>query len=77
MDKHARQMIFETSSIKAGKVSMNGRKMTWQCIHIFDATNENDLEVAIEVLRKGTHIDKGEEDRSDRTGANLRMRAAS
>ena len=36
---------------------------------IFDATEENDLGVAMEVLRKGTHIDKDEEERSDRTGA--------
>ena len=36
---------------------------------IFGATDENDLEVAMEVLRKGTHIDKDEEDPSDRTGA--------
>ena len=28
---------------------------------IFGATDENDLEVAMEVLRKGTHIDKDEE----------------
>ena len=37
--------------------------------HIFGATEANDLEVALEVLRKGTLIDKDEEDRSDRTGA--------
>ena len=30
----------------------------------------------MEVLRKGTHIDKDEEDRSDRTGAYREMRAA-
>ena len=36
---------------------------------IFEATDENDLEVALEVFRKGTHIEKDEEDRSDRTGA--------
>ena len=35
---------------------------------IFGVTDENDLEVAVEVLREGTHIDKDEEDRSDRTG---------
>ena len=28
---------------------------------IFGATDENDLEVAMEVLRKGTHTDKDEE----------------
>ena len=37
--------------------------------HIFSATNENDLEVAMEVFCRGAHIDKDEEDRSDRTGA--------
>ena len=36
---------------------------------VFDATDENDLEVAREFLQKGTHIDKDEEDRSDHTGA--------
>ena len=34
---------------------------------IFGATDENDREVAMEVLGKGTHIDKDEEDLSDRT----------
>ena len=33
------------------------------------ATDENDLEAAMEVLRRGTHIDKDDEERSDRTGA--------
>ena len=36
---------------------------------ISGATDENDLEVAMKVMRKGTHIDKDEEDRSDRTCA--------
>ena len=36
---------------------------------IAGATDENDLEVVMEVWRKGTHIAKDEEDRSDRTGA--------
>ena len=40
------------------------------------ATEEYDLEVAMEVLRKGTHIDKDEEDRSDRTGVYSGMSAA-
>ena len=40
-------------------------------------TDENDLEVAMEVLRKGTHsIDKDEKDRSDRTGAYRGISAA-
>ena len=44
-------------------------------IQIFGATDENDLEVAM-VLREGTHIDKDEEDQSDRTDAYLGMSAA-
>ena len=36
---------------------------------IIRATDENDLEVAMEVLRKRTHIGKDDDDRSDRTGA--------
>ena len=43
---------------------------------IFEATDENDFEVAIEVLRVGTHIDKNEEERSDRVGSYRGMRAA-
>ena len=43
---------------------------------IFGATDENDLEDAMEVLRKGTPIDKDEEDLSDRTGANRGMSTA-
>ena len=40
---------------------------------MFDATNQNDLEIAMEFLRTGTHIEK---DRSDRTGAYRGMSAA-
>ena len=54
-------MVFETSS--KSRKSWNGRKMGWQCIPNFGATEENDLEVAMEVFLKGTHIDKDEEDR--------------
>ena len=43
---------------------------------MFGARDENDLEVAMEVLRKGTHIDKNEDDRSARAGAWRRMSAA-
>ena len=32
------------------------------------ATDENDLDLAIAVFREGTHIEKEEEDRSDRVG---------
>ena len=42
----------------------------------FQIFGENDLEVAMEVLRKGTYIYKDEEDRSDRTGAYRGMSAA-
>ena len=36
---------------------------------MFGATDENNLEVAMEVMREETPIDKDEEDQSDRTGA--------
>ena len=36
--------------------------------HMFDATDENDFEVAMVVLRGGTHIDNDEEERSARVG---------
>ena len=42
----------------------------------FGATDENDLEVAMEVLHEGAHIDKDEEDRIDRTGAYRGMSTA-
>ena len=35
---------------------------------ILGATDENDLEVAMVVLRGGTHIEKDEEERSARAG---------
>ena len=67
-------MMFEASS-KTGRVGMDER---WHGseFQIFDATDENDLEVAMEVLRKGTHIDKDEEDRSECTGTYRGMSAA-
>ena len=34
-----------------------------------EATDENDLDLAISVFRVGTHSDNEEEDRSDRVGA--------
>ena len=43
---------------------------------IFEATDENDFEVTMEVLRAGTHIDKNEEERSDRVGTYCGIRAA-
>ena len=41
---------------------------------IFEATDENDLEAAMVVLRRRTHIGKDEEDRSVRAGTYLGMR---
>ena len=41
---------------------------------ILGATDENDLEVAMVVLRGGTHIEKDEEERSARAGTYLEMR---
>ena len=44
--------------------------------HIFEATDEKDLEVGMMVLRGGTHIDKAEEERSARAGTYFGMRYA-
>ena len=41
---------------------------------IFEATDENDLEAAMVVLRGGTHIEKNEEEWSARAGTYLGMR---
>ena len=41
---------------------------------IFEATDENDLEAAMVVLRGGMHIEKDEEERSARAGTYLGMR---
>ena len=41
---------------------------------IFEATDENDLEAAMVILRGGTHIEKDEEERSARAGTYLGMR---
>ena len=43
---------------------------------MFEATDENDLDLAIAVFREGMHIDKEEEDRSDRGGTYRGTRAA-
>ena len=43
---------------------------------IFEATDENDLEVAMVVLRGGTNIDKDDEERSARADTYLGMRDA-
>ena len=41
---------------------------------IFEATDENDLEVTIVVLHGGTQIDEAEEERSARAGTYFGMR---
>ena len=53
--------------LKAGRVGMDER---WfgNAFHMFDATDENDFEVAMVVLRGGTHIDNDEKERSARVG---------
>ena len=43
---------------------------------IFEATDENDLEAAMVVLRGWTHIKKDEEERSACAGTYLEMREA-
>ena len=43
---------------------------------IFEATDENDLEVAMVLLRGGTHIEEDEEERSARAGIYRGMRDA-
>ena len=42
---------------------------------VSEATDENDLDLAIAVFREGMHIDKEEEDRSDRVGTYRGTRA--
>ena len=56
-------MVFESSS--KSRKSLNRRRNAFQ---IFEAADENDLEVAMVVLRGGTHIDTDEEERSARAG---------
>ena len=43
---------------------------------VSEATNENDMDLAIAVFREGMHIDKEKEDRSDRVGTYRGTRAA-
>ena len=43
---------------------------------VSEATNENDLDLAIAVFREGLHVDKGEEDRSDLVSTYRGRRAA-
>ena len=41
-----------------------------------EATDENDLDFAIAVFRVGTHTDNDEEDRGERVGTHLGIRAS-
>ena len=61
--------------LKAGRVEMDER---WHgnLFQVSEATDENDLDLAIAVFREGMHIDKEEEDRSDRVGTYRGTRAA-
>ena len=55
-------MMLESSS-KTGRVGTDDRWLG-SAFQIPEATDENDLEAAMVVLRVGTHIDKDEEERS-------------
>ena len=59
--------------LKTGRVGMEDRWFGYE-FQILGATDENDLEVAMVVLRGGTHIEKDEEERSARAGTYLGMR---
>ena len=74
-DKHVRKNGVLRPLLKAGRVGVDERWFGSE-FQIFGATDENDLKVAMGGLRKGTHIDKDEEDRSDRTGAYRGMSTA-
>ena len=54
------------SSYKTGRVGMEDRWFGNE-FQILGATDENDLEAAMVVLRGGTHIEKDEEERSARS----------
>ena len=60
--------------LKAGRVEMDER---WpgSLFQTLEATDENDLDLAISVFRVGTHSDNEEEDRSDRVGTYRGIRA--
>ena len=59
--------------LKAGRVGMEDR---WfgKAFQIFEATDENDLEAAMVVLRGGIDIERHEEERSARAGTYLGIR---
>ena len=64
-------MMFESSS--KNRKSWDGRGSAFQ---IPEATDENDLEAAMVVLRVGTNIDKDEKERSACAGTYCGMREA-
>ena len=59
--------------LKTGRVGMKDRLFGKE-FQILGATDENDLEAAMVVLRGGTHIEKDEEERSARAGTYFGMR---
>ena len=61
--------------LKAGRVEMDER---WpgSLFQTLEATDENDLDLAISVFRVGIHSDNEEEDRSDRVGTYRGIRVA-
>ena len=61
--------------LKAVRVEMD-EKWHGNLFQISEATDEKDLDFAIAVFRDGMHIDKEEEDRSDRIGTFRGTRAA-
>ena len=64
--------MFESSS--KSRKSWNEEGWFGKVFQIFEATDENDLEAAMVVLRGGTHIERHEEERSGRAGTYLGMR---
>ena len=73
-ERHSKKVVL-SFFLKAGRVEVDERwhgNLFQRC----EATEENDLDLAIVVFREGTHIDKEEEDRSDRVGTYRGMRAA-
>ena len=67
--------VYLTLFLKAGRADMNER---WQdsLFQISEATDENDLGIAIAVFCAETQIDEEEKDRCDRVGTYRLIRAA-
>ena len=66
---------FKSLFLKAGRAEMD-EKWHGNLFQVSEATDENDLDLAIAVFREGMHIDKEEEDRSDRVGTYRGTRTA-